>query len=84
MHSSLKLSAVLGLAALAAAPVHAQNLVRDGGFEQADPSPSGYNLATPFDTTWIVIQGEVGFVSTNPLGCFGSPTPSTTAATVCT
>ena len=47
-----------GLAALAAAPAHAQNLVRDGGFEQASPGYP-YNLTTPFDTSWIVTQGDV-------------------------
>ena len=62
-----------GLAALAAAPAHAQNLVKDGGFEQADTSQATYNLFTPFDTSWIVTQGDVGIFTTNPSGAFYDP-----------
>jgi len=49
------------LIALAAAPAHAQ-IVKDGGFETADPSQTtqtDFFSDTPFDTNWAV-TGEVG------------------------
>ena len=57
--------AVAGLAfaalSLAAAPAHAQNLVQDGGFEQADTASGSYSLQAPFDADWTVTQGTVSF-----------------------
>lgn len=50
------------LIALAAAPAHAQ-IVKDGGFESANPGQTTqtdyFSGGTPFDTNWVV-TGEVG------------------------
>lgn len=55
--------ALMALTILAAAPVHAQNLVKDGNFETADPgqvnSTDRFTTGSPFDTNFI-ISGTVG------------------------
>ena len=62
---SLALTALVGLAA---APVHAQNLVKDGDFEQADPgqtvSTQANTTGNPFDSFWV-IGGTVGIDQNN-------------------
>ena len=55
-----------GLTVLAAAPAHAQNLVQDGGFEQADGANGPNNSASPFDAFWTIPQGDVDFYYSDP------------------
>jgi hypothetical protein len=66
----IALMAAIAFAGLLVQPLHAANLVADGGFEQADPTaPNGaqdYNFTptSPFDTSWTV-GGVVGIDTTN-------------------
>ncbi len=68
MHFSLKTGAALALLAGTLLNVHpafagGPNLVQDGDFEQADTTQPTYNLFTPFDTHWVITQGDVGIFS---------------------
>ncbi|MGI4790758.1 MAG: hypothetical protein ACRYFS_18155 [Janthinobacterium lividum] len=69
--SQILLPAILtlaGLASLAAVPVHAQNLVKDGGFENAalgsKLGTKDFTSGSPFDTRWTV-RGTVGIDTDN-------------------
>ena len=51
-------------------PVHAQSLVKDGDFEQADPSAApgaedAFNSLNPFDLSWTITQGTAGVDTQN-------------------
>jgi len=55
----------LALVALGLAPVHAQELVTDGTFEAATPTPLGYTLGQSLgDNAFTVASGVVGVDST--------------------
>lgn len=60
--------ALTALTGLTAAPVHAQNLVKDGNFETADPgqvnSTDKFTTGSPFDTNFV-ITGFVGIDMNN-------------------
>ena len=60
----------LSFAVLAAAPACAQNLVKDGNFEQADSgaapgSEDFFDSAHPFDLDWTITQGIAGVDTQN-------------------
>ena len=52
------------------APVHAQSLVKDGDFEQADlgaapGAEDAFNSLNPFDLSWTITQGTAGVDTQN-------------------